>query len=90
MTYSVPLINYPTIEHLWPLRHGEHCLYYRPEPGGLREAVERALSDRDALVKIAEQGRAHILEHHTYRQLARHILDKVGLLSQAEPHLVEG
>ncbi len=88
MAYSVPLINSPTIERLWPLLAGEHCLYYRPEKGGLTEAIESALRDREALLKIAEQGRAHILRHHTRSQLVRHILSIVGLLEQAEAHIV--
>ncbi len=89
MAHSVPLINLPTIEHLHPFRQGEYCLYYRPESGGLSEAVESALKDRDTLVKIAEQGRAYILQHHTRSQLVRHVLRKVGLLDQAEPHLID-
>jgi hypothetical protein len=88
MFYSVPLINTPTIERLWPFVSGEHCLYYRPEKGGLTEAIERALRDREALLRIAEQGRAHILRHHTRSQLVRHILSSVGLLEQAEPHVL--
>jgi hypothetical protein len=90
MSHSVPLINYPTIEQLWPLLDGEHCLYYRPEAGGLTEVVQRALKDKQALVRIAEQGRAHALQHHARSQLTRHVLAKAGLLAQAEPHLTEG
>jgi hypothetical protein len=89
MLYSVPLINTPTIERLWPLLSGEHCLYYRPEKGGLTEAIESALRDREALLRIAEQGRAYILQHHTRNQLVRHILSSVGLLEQAGAHIVD-
>jgi glycosyltransferase involved in cell wall biosynthesis len=84
MSYSVPLINSPTIEQREPLRHGEHCIYYAPESGGLTRAIDEALQDRPRLLKISAQGRAHILEHHTLRQLTRHVLAKVGLLEQAE------
>jgi hypothetical protein len=87
--YSVPLINMPTIERLWPLLSGVHCLYYRPEKGGLTEAIESALRDREALLRIAEQGRAHILQHHTRSQLVRHVLSSVGLLDQAGPHILD-
>jgi hypothetical protein len=87
LLHSVPLINTPTIERLWPLKSGEHCLYYRPETGGLTEAIETSLRDRDALLKIAEQGRAYILQHHTRSRLVRHILSTVGLLEQAAPHI---
>jgi glycosyltransferase involved in cell wall biosynthesis len=89
MMGSVPLINYPTIECLQPLEHGKHCLYYRPERGGLTDAVKSALRDRELLLKIAREGRAHILEHHTGKQLARHVLQKAGLLAQAEAFLME-
>jgi len=90
MLHSVPLINTPTIERAWPFVSGEHCIYYRPEVGGLTEAIERALRDRDALLRIAEQGRAYILEHHTRSQLVRLILSSVDLLDQAAAHIVEG
>ena len=89
MLYSVPLINMPTIERVWPFVSGEHCIYYRPEKGGLTEAIESALRDREALLRIAEQGRAYILQHHTRSQLVRHILSSVGLLEQAEAHIVD-
>jgi hypothetical protein len=89
MLYSVPLINTPTIERVWPFVSGVHCLYYRPERGGLTEAIECALRDRKALLKIAEQGRAYILEHHTRSDLVRYILSSVGLLEQAEAHIVD-
>jgi hypothetical protein len=88
MTRSVPLINSPTTERHQPFIHGEHCLYYRPETGGLTETVNRALADRNALLKIAEQGRAHILRHHSRRELLRHVLGKLGVLAEAEPHLL--
>jgi hypothetical protein len=90
LLHSVPLINFPTIERLCPLRHGEHCLYYRPETGGLSDAIESALKDHDRLSKIAEQGCAYVLQYHARSQLARHVLRKVGLLEQAEPHLSDG
>jgi len=89
MLNSVPLINSPTIERLWPFHSGEHCLYYRPEKGGLTEAIERALRDREGLLKIAEEGRAYILQHHTRGRLVRHILSSVELLEQAEAHIVD-
>jgi len=89
MLHSVPLINQPTIERVWPFLSGEHCLYYRTEPGGLTEAVTHALKDHDALVKIAEQGRAHVIQHHTRSNLVRHILSSVSLLEKAAPHIVD-
>jgi hypothetical protein len=79
MLNSVPLINLPTTEHLWPLQHGEHCLHYRPEAGGLIDAVESALKDRERLTKIAKRGRAHVLKHHSHVELVRHVLGKMGV-----------
>lgn len=87
LSHSVPLINLPTIEQLHPLRHGEHCLYYGPEPGGLTRAVEEALKDPERLMRIAAQGRAYVLEHITFRHLVRHVLAKAGVLEKIEPHL---
>jgi len=55
----------------------------------LTEAIESALRDREALLRIAEQGRAYIFQHHTRSQLVRHILSSVGLLEQAEAHIVD-
>jgi len=89
MCHSVPLINLPTIERLWPFRHGEHCLYYGPEKGGLTQAVKEALQDREALVKIAERGREYIIQHHTRSQLARHVLEKIGVFDQVEPYFIK-
>jgi len=89
IAWSVPLINYPTMERLHPFRQGEHCLYYRPEQGGLSEAVQNALKDPETLMKIAEQGRAFVIQHHARSQLVRHVLRKVGLLEQAEAHLLD-
>ena len=83
MLGSVPLINQPTIERHKPFIHGEHCLYYRTEPGGLTETITRALADRAALTRISAQGRAHVLQHHTRSQLARHVLDSVALIEKA-------
>jgi hypothetical protein len=84
---SVPLINYPTIESLQPLRDGEHCLYYGPERGGLTRAIQAALQDRERLRTISERGRAYALEHHTHRAYVRHVFEVLGLLDAVEPHL---
>ncbi len=84
---SVPLINYPTIEGLRPLRHGEHCLYYGPEQGGLTRAIRAALQDHGRLRAISEQGRAYASAHHTHRAYVRHVFETLGLLDAIEPHL---
>lgn len=88
MVHSVPLINYPTVETLHPLIHGRHCFYYRPEAGGLTDAVHETLRDKEKLQTIAAQGREHVLRHHTRDQLARHVLEKAGLLAQVEAYWV--
>ena len=89
LAHSVPLINTPTIERLWPLRHGEHCLFFEPEVGRLTIAVETALTDRKALLRIVEQGRDHILKHHARDRLVRHVLAELGLLERADSHILD-
>jgi hypothetical protein len=84
---SVPLINSPTIERLWPLIEGEHCHYYMPERGGLTRAIHAALLDRDRLLRISAQGRAFALEHHRLNAYVRHVLEATSLLEQAKPYL---
>jgi hypothetical protein len=81
---SVPMINLPTIERHQPLIAGEHALYYEPEPGGLSRAIRAALADKPALKRIAEQGRAHVLAHHTVAALARHVADAAKRQSASE------
>jgi hypothetical protein len=72
---SAPLINNPSIDRHAPLIGGEHALYYDPEPGGLTRAVLAALADKPALARIAEAGRAHVLERHTPAALARYVVE---------------
>jgi hypothetical protein len=72
---AVPLINQPSIDRHAPLMSGEHALYYDPEPGGLTRAVLAALADKDALARIAEAGRAHMMAHHTPEALARYVVE---------------
>jgi hypothetical protein len=71
---AVPLINTPTIERHAPLIAGEHALYYDPEPGGLTRAVTAALTDSEALTRIASAGQAHVMAHHTPTALARYVV----------------
>ncbi|MGH6957804.1 MAG: glycosyltransferase [Caulobacteraceae bacterium] len=73
---AAPLINLPTIERHRPLVHGEHALYYDPEPGGLANAVRRALADKPALARMAEAAKAHVLAHHTPESLARYVVEE--------------
>lgn len=79
MVGSVPVINYPTIEVLWPLENGKHCIYYHPGPGGLTSAIKKALEDTDSLLKIAREGRDHVIKYHDRKKLAQHVLDSVAL-----------
>lgn len=72
---SVPLMNHPSIERYAPLRHGEHALYYDPEPGGLTRAIQAALADKARLTRIAAAGRAHVLAHHTADAIARYVVE---------------
>jgi hypothetical protein len=72
---SVPLINQPTIERRARLLAGEHALYYDVEPGGLTQAITAALADKAALARIARNGRAYVLTHHTPTAIARDIVE---------------
>ncbi|MBV9996945.1 MAG: glycosyltransferase family 1 protein [Caulobacteraceae bacterium] len=75
---SVPLINQPSIDRRAPLLAGQHALYYDPEPGGLARAVATALADKDALARIAEAGRAHVLARHTPAAIAQDVRQAIG------------
>jgi len=72
---SVPVINRPTIERHWPLREGEHALYYDVEPGGLTQAIEAALADKERLKRVARAGREHVRAHHTQRAIVDHVIE---------------
>jgi Glycosyl transferases group 1 len=72
---SVPLINQPTIEQHRPLLDGKHVLYYDPAPGCLSEAIVRALADKDRLRLIAQDGKAHVLTHHTLKAIATYVAE---------------
>jgi len=80
---SVPVINYPTIERYQPMVDGEHALFYSGEAGALTDAVRRALKDKERLVRIADAGRKHVMQHHTASALARHVVEQGMRLSRA-------
>jgi hypothetical protein len=71
---TVPLMNYPTIVRQSPLRDGEHCILYAPEPGALARAVRSALADRQRLLEMARAAQAHVCEHHTLQARAEHVV----------------
>ena len=54
---------------------GRHAIYYHPEPGGLVEAVETALRDKDRLRAMAFAARDHVLAHHTPRAIVDHVIE---------------
>jgi len=76
---SVPVINQPSIERHAPLIGRRHALYYDVEPQGLTRAITEALKDRPALARIAAEGRAHVLGHHTPAAIARYVLESAGI-----------
>ena len=71
---TVPLMNYPTIVRHRPLRDGEHCILYAPEPGALARAVRSALADKERLLEMARAAQAHVREHHTLRARAEYVV----------------
>jgi len=72
---TVPIINLPTIERYRPLQHGLHCFLYPLEDKGLADAVLEALRDKDRLRSMAAAARQHVLAHHTYAALCRHVVE---------------
>lgn len=72
---SVPLTNYPTITRHAPLEQGIHGVFYSPEDGGLTRAVECALRDRDALTRMADAARAHVMAHHTPAAIVAYVIE---------------
>jgi glycosyltransferase involved in cell wall biosynthesis len=72
---AVPVLNYPTVELHRPLIDGRHAIYYGPEPGGLVQAVETALADKQRLQQMALTAREHVLSYHTPRALVDHVIE---------------
>jgi hypothetical protein len=82
---SVPIINYPSIERHRPLIAGEHVFFYGVEAGGLSDTIRNALPDKSRLARMAENGRAHVLAHHSPAALARHIVETTLRLGDSNP-----
>ncbi len=61
-------------------RHGEHALWYRDAPQGA-EIARAALADPALRARIAAQGRAHALAHHTYAHRLARLLEGQGYTS---------
>lgn len=74
---TVPLINYPNIMRDTPLRDGEHCVLYAPEPGGLAKAARRALADKPKLREMAKAAAAHVAQHHSIYARANRVASLV-------------
>jgi hypothetical protein len=72
---SVPLINYPSIQRHQPLEHGIHCLYYPPEPGGLKSTVLSALQDKARLAAMAENAREQAVRFHRRSALGDYVVE---------------
>lgn len=70
---TVALSNYPTILRDMPLRDGEHCLFYSPEPGELSAVVRQALADKPRLQRIADAAHSHLWHHHTDKAQAERV-----------------
>jgi len=61
-------------------RHGEHALWYRDARQGA-EIARAALADPAMRARIAAQGRAHALAHHTYAHRLARLLEGQGYTS---------
>lgn len=75
---SVPLINYPTVRLQDPLLHGTHVFYYPPEGKLLIDVIKDALSNKERLIRMAEEGRKFVLQHHIHSQIVKYMLDEVA------------
>jgi hypothetical protein len=71
---SVPVLSPPGIFRHYPLREGEHAIYYSAEGDGLRRAVTAALASKLRLEAMALAARDHVLRHHTLPKVVDHIL----------------
>jgi hypothetical protein len=71
---TVPMMSYPTIVRHRPLRDGEHCILYAPEPGALASTVRAALADKERLLRMASAAQAHVREHHTLHARAEYVV----------------
>ena len=58
-------------------RHGEHLFYYRDQDE-LLPLVRSLLAEPDTTRRVAEQGRACVLEKHMYKHRALQILKLAG------------
>jgi len=82
---SVAVINTPGIERYRPLEADVHAIYYGVEPGGLRQAVLRALEQKERLRAMGEAARLHVLQFHTHEALARYVLSEAeAVLTRAD------
>ncbi len=79
---SVPVINRPLRPIHYSLRHGETCLFYPPEPGGLRQQILDGLSDETRLAAIAGRGAELVRATHDKAAICRMLLFEAGLSSQ--------
>jgi hypothetical protein len=71
---AVPLISRPPIEQYAAFRDGETAFFYDPEPGGLGDAIQRALARRDGLAAMGQAARAHVLARHSTKARVDHML----------------
>ena len=74
---SVPVINQAPVVRHRPLINGTHCFYYEDQGNDLARVILGALSDKARPIQMAEQARAHVLEHHTHEALCRYITEEI-------------
>ncbi|MFO1183376.1 MAG: glycosyltransferase family 1 protein [Bauldia sp.] len=74
MTYTVPVINAPTVIRATPLVEGVHAIYYTPENGGLTQAIRKALADKPRLKAMAEEGHRFAEANATMKACCDYVL----------------
>lgn len=82
---AVPVMNYPTIYRYHPLIEGEHAFYYGCEGDDLVRVVEKALEDKNRLLKMIQAGREHVTKGNTPEAVLRYILNECGMAADFLP-----
>ncbi len=76
---AVPVMNYPTIQRYHPLVESEHGFYYGCEGDDLIRVVEKALGDKERLLKMIQAGREHVAKWNTPGAVVDYIFEECGM-----------
>ena len=71
---SVPLLKVSPIQAYAPFTDTVNALFYTHEGHDLYQATAAALADRGRLVRMGNQAREHVQNHHRHSVLAEHLV----------------